>query len=83
MLKRIHVNQHIIRSNRRDGASKAPIAVKTYRENVQAHSVKIDGPSRLVYSPDRPLSCGARLWLETEAPVLAYDETKSAAVRVP
>jgi len=27
------------------------------------------GPSRVVYSPDKPLSCGAKVWVETEAEV--------------
>ena len=31
--------------------------------------VEIDGPTRVVYRPDRPLSCGAVLWVETNAPV--------------
>jgi hypothetical protein len=33
--------------------------------------VKTDGKvvARVVYSPDKPLSCGARVWIETEADV--------------
>jgi len=69
MLKRIHVNQHVIKANRRNGTNAPPITVKTYNANVRAHEVQIDGPSRLIYSPGRPLSCGARVWVETEAPV--------------
>lgn len=72
MLKRIHVNQHVIRANRRDGANDAPISIKTYRSNTKAHAVEIDGPSRLVYSPASPLACGARLWIETDSSVTAY-----------
>jgi hypothetical protein len=69
MLKRIHVNQHIIRANRRDNANAPPVTIKTYKANVKGHEVRIDGPSRLVYAPEHPLSCGARLWVETDAPV--------------
>lgn len=69
MLKRIHVNQHIIRANSRLGTSDPPISVKTYRENLRADKVLIDGPSEVVYRPDQPLGCGARLWIETRAPV--------------
>jgi len=29
--------------------------------------VLIHGPSRVVYSPDKPLSCGAKVWVETES----------------
>jgi len=28
-----------------------------------------------VYSPDKPLKCGAKLWLETEATVIIHDKT--------
>jgi hypothetical protein len=29
--------------------------------------VTINGPSRMVYRPDKPRPCGAKLWIETEA----------------
>ena len=69
MIKRIHVDQHAIRRNTK-GANDPPISVKTYKANHKGFDVRIDGPSRLVYSPDKPLSCGARLWIETEADVV-------------
>jgi hypothetical protein len=73
MRKRIHVDQHTIRANGKEGAmvKNPPLSVKTYKKNVKAYSVEIHGPSRLVYSPDKPLSCGAKVWLETDAPVTA------------
>jgi len=71
LLKRIHVNQHVIRRNRTLGTEEPPISIKTYQDNVRCLSVEIEGPSRLVYSPERPLSCGARLWIETRAEVKA------------
>jgi hypothetical protein len=43
--------------------------VKTYCSNQYAHRVKIDGPCVVVYSPDKPLSCGARVWIETDSTV--------------
>jgi len=82
VLKRIHVNQHIIRANQRDGAHAPPITVKTYKSNVRGHRAQIDGPSQLVYSPERPLSCGARMWVETEARVVIYDDTAGDAVEL-
>lgn len=69
MLKRIHVNQHVIRANKKHGRHDPPLRVKTSRENTAAHSVRIMGPSKVIYSPDRPLSCGARVWIETRADV--------------
>lgn len=73
MKTRIHVNQRVIQRviqrNRKHGTKDPPITVKTYKSNVYVHQVVIHGPSKLVYAPDDPLSCGARLWIETEAKV--------------
>ena len=68
-IKRIHFNQHVIRRNKKTGENKPPITVKTSKSNDYFHSVEIKGSSRLVYSPNKPLSCGARLWIETHADV--------------
>jgi hypothetical protein len=69
MKKRIHVNQHAIKANRKHGTRAPVLTVKTYKDNRYAHEVVIHGPCRLVYRPDRPLSCGAHVWLETDAEV--------------
>lgn len=65
----IHVNQHVIKANAKSGANDPVLTVKTYKANTYAHEVHIDGPSRIVYSPDKPLSCGAKVWIETTAEV--------------
>jgi hypothetical protein len=69
MKKIIHVNQHAVKANTASGANEPVITVKTYKSNDYAHEVEINGPCRVVYSPDKPLSCGARVWIETEAEV--------------
>ncbi len=69
MKTRIHVNQHIIKSNRLTGAVEPCLSVMTYKGTTQAHEVVIDGPSKMIYRPDKPLSCGARVWLETDSVV--------------
>ncbi len=69
MLKRIHINQHVLRHNYKTGERQPVITCKTYKTNDYAHEVEIEGPSKVVYSPDKPLSCGARVWVETTAPV--------------
>ena len=61
----IHVNQHIIKKNRKTGERKPVLTVKTYQSNDYAHEVFIPGPSWVVYSPDKPLSCGATVWITT------------------
>jgi hypothetical protein len=65
----IHVNQHVIKANAKTGANDPVLTVKTYKSNTYAHDVKILGASRVVYSPDKPLSCGAKVWIETDAEV--------------
>jgi hypothetical protein len=67
--KVIHVNQHKIRSNCKNGVNDPVITVKTYKSNDYAHSVTIEGPSQVVYSPGKPLSCGAKVWIETQSEV--------------
>jgi len=70
----IHVNQHVIRHNQRQGDNNPVLTVKTYKSNVYAHEVDILGPSKVVYSPDKPLSCGARVWIETDSEVIVKGE---------
>ena len=65
----VHVNQHAIRRNIKAEEREPVLTVKTYKSNIYAHEVAIDGPSKIVYSPDKPLSCGARVWIETESNV--------------
>jgi len=69
MKSRIHVNQHNIRKNKSCGLDEPVLTIKTYKSNTYAREIVIHGPSKLVYSPKKPLSCGARVWLETEAEV--------------
>ena len=66
----IHVNQHEVKANVKNGTDNPVLTVKTYKSNTYAHEVEIKGDSRIVYSPDKPLSCGARVWIETEAEVI-------------
>ena len=70
MKKRIHINQHKIRSNKKNGTKEPVITVKTSKSNNYAHEVEIQGPSKVIYSPDKPLPCGARVWIETEEKVV-------------
>lgn len=70
MKTRIHVNQHRIRHNRKHGDTEPVLTVKTHKTNRYAHTAIIKGEggeevARVVYRPDAPLSCGARVWIET------------------
>lgn len=68
MITRIHVNQHIIRSNAKTGAREPVLTVKTYKCNTVCNEVAIKS-GKVVYSPDKPLACGAKVWIETNEPV--------------
>ena len=69
MKTRIHVNQHKIRSNKKHNLNDPVITVKTSKSNTYAHEVDVLGPSKIIYRPDKPLSCGAKVWIETEEEV--------------
>jgi len=70
MKKRVHVNQHVIRRNQKTGERKPVLTVKTYKSNDYCYEAIIDGPCKVIYSPDKPLSCGARVWIETESEIV-------------
>ena len=66
-MKRIHVNMHKVRANKKHGTNEPVLTIKESKSNTYCHEVDILGPSKLVYRPDKPLSCGARVWIETNA----------------
>ena len=69
MLTRVHVNQHVVKANAKHGKNDPVFTVKRGKTNTYAHTVKITGDCELVYRPDKPLSCGAKVWIETREEV--------------
>lgn len=69
MKKIIHVNKHKIKVNRGKEKKDPVLTIKTYKDNHYAQEVEICGPCKIVYRPDKPLSCGAEVWIETESEV--------------
>lgn len=70
----IHVNQHVIKANRKNGDNNAVLTCKTYKDNVYAHEAIIrdeagNEVARVIYRPEKPLSCGAHVWIETNLTV--------------
>lgn len=70
----IHINQFNIRHNIKAEVDerKPVITCKTYKENQYCNELNIvdnDGNvvATLIYSPDKPLSCGARIWIEADS----------------
>jgi len=68
--KIIHINQHIIKRNAKTGERNPVITVKTYKDNIYSNEVYVDGPCKIIYSPDKPLSCGAKVWIETQSNII-------------
>ena len=67
----IHVNQHVIRANKKNNDNDPVITIKQGNKNTYCHEVEIKGPSRVRYGGnDKPiLSCGARVVIETESEI--------------
>ncbi len=65
----IHVNQHNIKANSKGGELPV-ITCKTYKTNIYTNEAIIYGQdgliaAKIIYSKDKPLSCGAKVWIET------------------
>lgn len=69
MLTIIHINRNIIQANSKHNKSEPVVRVDQDGVITYCMEVDIKGPSRMVYSPDKPRKCGAKLWIETEAEV--------------
>ena len=77
-----HINQNHIRKNiKLPPEERLPVITsKTYKENIYFHNLefvcKETGKcmGKIIYSPDRGLSCGARLWIETDTDVIEVRE---------
>jgi hypothetical protein len=68
-IARIHVNQHVIKANAKSGDRNPVFTIKQGGKNTYATKVKVKGEMELVYSPDKPLSCGAKVWIETRGDI--------------
>ena len=69
-IARIHVNQHVIKANAKNGENNPIFTIKQGGKNTYAFNVKVKGEMELVYSPDKPLSCGAKVWIETRGDIV-------------
>lgn len=74
MKKIIHVNRHFIALNTKDGKDRPVYTVKEGGITRYAKEVTINGPCKLVYR-QKPLSCGAKAWIETNSDIVLIGET--------
>jgi|TARA_R100000479_G_C6218542_1_gene140780 hypothetical protein len=76
----LHVNQGNIRSNiHREPKDRLPVLRAQsdngtlYGDSIHILSEDGDVVATIVYNPDNPLPCGARVWIETELDVAIGD----------
>jgi len=71
--KKIHINQHNIRSNKSSGTELPVVTIKVGKKNYYCNELEIMGPSKIIYcgSGDKKslISCGARVLIETQAKI--------------
>ena len=69
----IHVNQFNIKHNNKNPHDRIKVlTVKTYKDNIYTDSVDIldnlgNTIASVKYSPDKPLSCGAKVYIEVDS----------------
>lgn len=68
-MKIIHINRNIIQKNAKRGEQEPVVRVEENGVVKYCMEVDIKGPSRMVYRPNKPRPCGAKLWIETDAEV--------------
>ena len=81
----IHVNRLNLAENRKNNnTDKTVLSVKRSGNNLATgYTAQINGPCWFVYSPEKPLSCGATVWVETlaEVTVGGLDTVKTVTSR--
>ena len=71
-IKRIHVDQHRIKQNKKATADLRPVITVQWKQRAyKVRDININGQSSVIYSQYKPLSCGAHVWIETAAEVVA------------
>jgi hypothetical protein len=63
----IVINRHRVAANKKHGTDEPVIRVSRGRHGKPSYAreLELEGPSRIVYDPAKPLPCGARVWIET------------------
>ena len=73
----VHINSNVIKQNikRSPQERKPAIAIKGAQLGY-VHQLEIPAPCRIIYDPDKPLPCGARVWIE----ILNFDRFEIASL---
>lgn len=79
-IKRVHVDRQVLARNLKDGKNDPACTVQTSKRSYKCREANILGNSRMMQAGEyrdafgdlrviKPLSCGARVWVETVAAV--------------
>ena len=75
----IHINRNKIAANRNKSAeAREPVIAVKGKKNTYVNQLEIPCPCRIIYQPDKPLSCSATVWIE----VLDYDLENTLAMTI-
>ena len=77
----IHINKNLKQSNDKHGKLFPVCRVETEGKTWYGTKVDILGPSSMIYSPDKPRKCGARLWIENDDEVVIHNKVSFADMR--
>jgi hypothetical protein len=80
-MKIIHVNNQVIRHNKKYDNTLPACRVQEGSTVRYCKEVIIKGDSKLVYRPENPLKCGAKLWIETDADVELVGEISYMTIK--
>jgi hypothetical protein len=73
-LKRIHINRPVLAANKKHRQNNPAVTVRMGITREYGHTVIIyddygNEVARVVQNEEKPLSCGARVWIETRQPI--------------
>lgn len=61
----VNINSNIIRQNiKKSKEEREPAIAVRGKEKRYVHELEIPVPCKIIYNPDKPLDCGARVWIE-------------------
>ena len=70
-IKRVHVNQHLLRRALK-GEDVCPYVVQFKGKSHPCKEWQCSGEMQGINAISKPLSCGARLYIQTHSPMLLY-----------
>lgn len=72
-VKQLSVDRGILAKNKANGTNEAPLCITCGNDKYYGRTVRISGPSSLIYRPDSPFDGFTSAWIETEAPLVIFD----------